>query len=216
MKIAIIGPAGSGKSTIAKEIFRIFQMASEASKTLIHYQYEENKVTYDYLNCDEWVNEIYGDMYGDIIKYIAFVCPSAIVKIQYPSGFQIKKYDAIDKKILGEYLLTHDKERTHLEDLICDSMKDHIDNHNNIIVDGLLPRFLKKFKFDYVLYVHTDEKERIKRLKGRGVAPKRIKEIMNVQKKMFRSPLIEEQIKKKEVHFHFDKYDNSLKKTYKP
>jgi dephospho-CoA kinase len=71
-------------------------------------------------------------------------------------------------------------------------MKDYINNNNNIIVDGILPRFLKKFKFDYVLYVHTDEKERIKRLKKRGVTPKRVKEIMNVQKKMFRSPLVGE------------------------
>jgi dephospho-CoA kinase len=62
-----------------------------------------------------------------------------------------------------------------------------------VIVDGILPRFLKKFKFDYVLYVHTEEKERIKRLKGRGVAPKRIKEIMNVQKKIFRSPIVEKE-----------------------
>ena len=191
MRIAIIGPSGSGKSTFAKEMFHIFQIASEASKTLIHYEHEENKVTYEYLNCDEWVDETYEDMYGDIVKHIAFICPMCFVKATCKAitGEKLCDYKKIDKKVLGSFLLTHDKERIQLEDLFFTSMKEYIEPHNNIIVDGLLPRFLKKIKFDYVLYVHTEEKERIKRLKGRGVSPKRIKEIMNVQEEMFRSPL---------------------------
>jgi dephospho-CoA kinase len=101
----------------------------------------------------------------------------------------------IDKKVLGSFLLKNDKARHKLEDVVFEELSKEIERNEsqfnpcNIIVDGLVPRFLKKIKFDYVLYVHTEEKERIKRLKGRGVSPKRIKEIMNVQEEMFRSPI---------------------------
>ncbi len=210
MKIAIIGPAGSGKSTITRLIKATSEYGDDYTKVI---------------ECDAEVNKIYsdGDPDNPVLSFLSKVCPKCIRFERCEPTPIMKAF--VDKKVLGSFLLIHPKERMKIEDLIFRALKDQINSAEyyngdekiyTVIVDGILPRFLKKFKFDYVLYVHTDEKERVKRLKGRGVTPKRIKEILNVQKKMFRSPIIEEQSKKKEAHFHFDKYDNSLKKTYKP
>ncbi len=168
MKIAIIGPAGSGKSTIAEEL----------------------NSDLGYMNCDNIVAGIYCDMNSNEVKYIKKVCPQCFVKEVRTSRFETNhEVEEIDRNILGTYLAKHKKERIHLENLIFETIKTSIRHEENVIVDGLLPRFLKKIKFDYVLYVHTDKKERRKRLLNRGVSKKRIKEIESMQKDMFREPI---------------------------
>ncbi len=171
MKIAIIGPAGSGKTTIAREL------------TL-------QNLHPIYLNCDNIVAGIYCDTNNDEVEYIKKVCPQCVAKEIRTSRFEIN-YEVIeiDRSILGTYLTKHKKERTHLENLIFETINVLVQHNENVIVDGLLPRFLKKIKFDYVLYVHTGKKERRQRLLNRGVSKKRIKEIESMQKDMFREPI---------------------------
>ena len=180
MRIAIIGPAGSGKTTLANLL-----------GGFVH------------ISCDKEVDYIYqcGQSDNQIMECISKMCPRCI-SFRFPdSSFRgLRGHDDrvnVDKKVLGSFLLKNDKARHRLEDAVFEEISKEIERNEsqfnpcNIIVDGLLPRFLKKIKFDYVLYVHTDKKERIKRLKGRGVSSKRIKEIMGVQEEMFRSPIIE-------------------------
>jgi dephospho-CoA kinase len=147
-----------------------------------------------YMNCDNIVAGIYRDMESSEVKYIGKICPTCIIKKIRTSTFGIT-YGAgvphmeIDRSILGTYLAKYKKERIHLENLIFETINALVQHNENVIVDGLLPRFLKKIKFDYVLYVHTDKKERRQRLLNRGVSKKRIKEIESMQKGMFREPI---------------------------
>jgi len=170
VKLAIVGPAGSGKSTFTKWL-----------EDCIPYDAISCEDIY-FFNCDEWIQSIYDACanmrYDPIIVYLTKVCPQCM-KHKFP-------LTKIDKEILGTFLTNHLKERKHLEDLLFQDIKTYIESCENIVVDGLLPRFLKKIKFDYILYVHTDKKERVKRLKNRGVSSKRIKEIASMQKDMFK------------------------------
>lgn len=183
MRIAIIGPAGSGKSTLVKKI--------EQSQYVLRNEHG----THDFLciSCDEVINNIYehGDPDCEIIKFIRKICPRS-VRIENCEPTEIKAA-YVNKNILGSFILKNKKERTKLENLAFNVIVEKI-NHfswkDDIIVDGILPRFINRMKFDYVLYVCTDEKERTRRLKKRGVSPKRIKEIQSVQKKMFKDFMI--------------------------
>lgn len=167
MKIAIIGPAGSGKTTIAMQLI-------DAMSIGVH--------GIGFLSCDELVDEVYSDsISAPEVRYIRKICPQCV---ENPSVF-----DKINKCILGTYLLKHDKERRHLEDLFFQRVQTIVEDHDSIIVEGLLPRFLKKLKFDAVFYVHTKPAERRRRLQERGVTPKRIAEIEKVQRKLFKEPI---------------------------
>ena len=138
------------------------------------------------MNCDAFVDNIYreDDYDSPIMRFIRKSCPNCWRSTCYP----------VDKRVLGLYLCEHPKERTRLEDLIFTQIREYIRTEESeedvVIVDGLLPRFLKKLKFDVVLYVHTDPAERKRRLRKRGVNPERIADIACMQKNMFRDPIL--------------------------
>jgi len=165
MKIAIIGPAGSGKSTFARELDSLLPF----------------RRGFVILDCDRLVNDTYAHWVGsEEARYARKVCP------------QCFNGQRIDKGALGTFLLQHPKERAHLENLFFKRVKAYVDKQADIVVEGILPRFLKKLKFDVVLYVHTNAAERRRRLKKRGVTQARIKEIERVQRRLFRNPVREQ------------------------
>lgn len=154
MKIAIIGYAGVGKTTITKML---------------------NLPGYKVIHVDEIVNELY-DSENIVSEYIRSKFPQCITD------------EKINKKILGDILLKNDstgeKQREEFEDLLYKKIFfPMICDEKDIIVDGVLPRFADDF--DLVLFAYINEEERIKRLKGRGVTPERIKQIIDVQKLWF-------------------------------
>jgi len=62
-------------------------------------------------------------------------------------------------------------------------IKPVIDIHDNIIVDGLLPKCVEEYVgWDQVIYVTAPECVRSDRLKQRGVSVERIDQIMGIQK----------------------------------
>ncbi len=146
MKIAIIGYAGVGKTTLTKML---------------------NITNHKVVHVDEVVNDLYNN--ENIISHH--------IKKEFPECVIEGK---IDKKSLGDILLNDKERREELEDLLHKAIfYPMICNESNIIVDGIVPRFADQF--DIVLFAHINKEERIKRLKGRGVTEKRIKQIMEVQ-----------------------------------
>jgi len=146
MKIAIVGYAGVGKTTLTKML---------------------NITGYKVVHVDEVVNSLYES--------------ENIISNHIRSRFPCIVDGKIDKKILGNILLKNKYEREELEDLLHKEIfHPIICREENIIVDGVVPRFADYF--DVCLFAYVNKEERQKRLRGRGVQEKRIKQIMNVQK----------------------------------
>lgn len=156
MKIAIVGKAGCGKTTFARLI----------EHDLCHV-----------LNLDEWVNNIYNHIY-DSPKVLTFF------RNNFPTCFNIKENSwkpTVNKEKLAEVLSKDSKKRIKLENFLYKEVfKPLINKFQNVIVDGILPRFTKDF--DLVLYSHVSKQERRRRLKKRGVSKERISQIESMQK----------------------------------
>jgi dephospho-CoA kinase len=156
MKIAIIGPAGAGKSTISKQLEISGLKIIEADK-VVHEAYESNEI---------------------ILRFLHTFLPECFVQ------------NKVNRKILGSALFQDTNLRDTLEELFYQKVFVPIlEELDNYVIDGLMPKFLKKITFDSVIYIHTPEEERVKRLLNRGVTLSRIKEIFSIQKNLFRDPI---------------------------
>ena len=157
MKIAILGPAGSGKSTLSNKFSSLGLKVIEVDK-IVHESYESNEM---------------------ILRFLKTFVPECIVD------------GKVSRKILGTALFQDTNLRETLEEIffekvfvpLLEELKD------DFIIDGLMPKYVNRINFDSVIYVHTPEEERVKRLLNRGVTPSRIKEIVSVQKNIFRDPI---------------------------
>lgn len=124
---------------------------------------------YEVIHCDDLVAEAYKTN-KNIIDF---------VKEHYPKCvFQ----NRVDKDKLIKVLIKDEEfKRVLALQLYRFVFKDIIDKNDNIIMDGIVPRYAKHF--DLVLKAECDEEDRIKRLKeGRGLTIQRIKQIDQLQK----------------------------------
>lgn len=156
MKIAIVGKAGCGKTTVSK----LFKNSG-----------------YDIYCVDENIHRIY-----ELFKYFV---PADYFDF-FKKHFNEAMKDAFfNRQKLEEIVLKDATRRRILEDFLYKKLfRDTIKQKDNIIVDGILPRFTKDF--DIVLYAHVKDSVRHQRLLKRGVSKKRIKEIDNIQKDFFK------------------------------
>jgi dephospho-CoA kinase len=121
---------------------------------------------YYFFHVDEYVNKLYEEN-NSVTRFIK-------------KRFSVYADGKIDKVLLGNILLNDTISRILIENLIYKEIKPIIDKEENIIVDGILPRFANK-GFDLVLFAYVNKNERRKRLTDRGVTPNRINQIMDVQ-----------------------------------
>lgn len=151
MRVAIIGRAGVGKSTIA-------EMMRGSNHTVYH--------------CDEIVHRAY-DKSKIVRGYITRNFGAHIISA---------RTGKVNMAMVREILEKHPKLRTKLEDfLYLHVFAPLLKDKKDIIVDGILPRFIEKGKFDLILYAYINEDERIRRLLGRGVTQKQIAQIDSMQ-----------------------------------
>jgi dephospho-CoA kinase len=158
MKIALIGKAGTGKSTLARLFWEI-------GWTVIDCDKEVHKA-YEYTECK-----------GDIFNYLV---------VTYGADIIDGRSQKINRKKLAEILASKPRQKELLEDLLYEKVfkpliKNASKHHTNVLVDGILPRFVTK-DFDLVLYAWIDEKERMRRLRNRGVSKNQIKYLNQIQK----------------------------------
>jgi len=157
MKIALIGKAGTGKSTLAKLFWTI---------------------GWTVINCDEEVHKAYEytECKDDIFNYLV---------VTYGADIIDGRAQKINRKKLAKILANNPWKRKKLEDLLYEKIfkpliKKASQYHKNVLVDGILPRFATK-GFDLVLYAWIDNKERLRRLRGRGMDNSQIAKIDQIQ-----------------------------------
>jgi dephospho-CoA kinase len=165
MRIAIIGPSGAGKSTFAREL---------GEKVMPDYRvFEADRFLHElYCSFDMGLRELL-DEYIDNLEY------------RFGLFLRDEMYN-IDRKALGDFLFSNDDERKKFEVFLIEKyIRPEILEEENIIVDGVLPAYIKEIPFDNVIYVTAPRHIRVERLLKRGVDPARIVQIMNVQEDIF-------------------------------
>ena len=162
MKIAVVGPAGAGKSTIARA-FVTSEMYSD----------------FELIEVDAIVKNLYA-VDKDVQQILVVFCK------YLPKDEWFIVNGRYDYKKLGQFLASHTPQRTALEDhLYYKHCLPILQKDTNVVIDGLLPRFVKMYPFDQVITITAPEHIRRTNLEKRGVAQERIEQIINLQKNMF-------------------------------
>lgn len=123
---------------------------------------------YKIVNCDIKVEQAYKTN-KNIIDFVKEKYPKCVLK------------DRVNKNELVKVLIKDKKFRLELQEKLYQYVfKQIIDDHNNIIMDGIVPEYAKHF--DMVLKASCDEIWRTERLSCRGMPEERIKQIDQLQK----------------------------------
>ena len=172
MKIAIYGPSGAGKSTVA----RTMSLAGLPTIGI-------NK--FEHIECDKLIHDSFRES-KNVQEWILDNCYDSLEYSKESHSM------TVNRDILGDFLFNpkHSFTRSLFEDLlfkevITPIINNHIELNNNIIVDGLLPRFIDKFQFDMSIFITADKNIRYNNLLKRGVSEKRIFQIFEIQKNIF-------------------------------
>ena len=169
MKTAIYGPSGAGKTTIAKS------MLTEDC-IVIHVD--------DEIRCLDNVQDNRLFTFREQIGIEVFSDSGYFFGDNKTNICTIKR---VNNDRWSNYMLYTPSIRTRFEDMLFfDVFLPRIKNINceSFVVDGLLPRFVKWYPFDQIIYVNAPEHIRRKNLLSRGVKPSRINEIISLQSKM--------------------------------
>lgn len=161
MTTAIIGEAGSGKTTIFKALSKTYDVSIEADAEIIKI-YKDRK-TIDFFLKEEKLSRAVVDY--DIIR-------SLLITILVNNE---------DVKIKLENFL--------YETFFLPIIADCISKNKSLLVDGIVPRLTKNF--EQVIIVSTSNKVRRENLLKRGVSAKRIEEIFELQKNFLKDYLTE-------------------------
>jgi dephospho-CoA kinase len=155
MKIAIIGKAGSGKTTIAK----LFSFAGL-------------KV----YSCDDIVHEEYRT-HGAVFYYLKQACPSCIVddEIDRSKLSEILTYNNTERRLLEQFFYSQ----------VFQPLLYGRDNFvvDGLMPEFVVGKSLPLIKFDVVLYAYVDKDTRHERLLKRGMSEERFKQINKIQSK---------------------------------
>lgn len=155
MKIALIGKAGTGKSTLAKLFWTI-------GWTVIH--------------CDDEVHKSYTESRA-VRNYLVHLFGAEIFDNRNETINRKKLAKILADNSQYRELLENFLYKVIFKPLINEASK----HHKNVLIDGILPRFATK-GFDLVLCAWIDDKKRMRRLQKRGVSKRQIQYINQIQK----------------------------------
>jgi len=135
------------------------------------------------LNVDDFVSELYKT--DDLIEHFMFTLPL---------NKAVNDDATINKGRLLSILLENPEARKRLEDFLFIKILDKVNIMENscsdIFVDGLMPRFVAHF--DRVIYIEMRDEDRLKNLVKRGISEERAKKLIDLQRGMFHTLLVED------------------------
>ena len=165
MKTAIYGPSGAGKTTMATMLW-------EGGDTM-------------FLDLDKEIRQLDAVQDDRLFTFREHLGLELFGNKNAFFNQQSSTQKTINYNTWSHHILYNPSIRTRFEDMLFyDVFLPKIKNIESVIVDGLLPRFVKMYPFDQVIYVTAPEHIRRRNLSSRGVIPSRINEIISLQSKM--------------------------------